>query len=82
MEPVEGNLEPVAKKVTQNEPLFTLTEDCLIMHGTVSNETTLVSEVAIIIDKEDIIIAPGQEKTPLSVLNDDMCEELAFPYLF
>ena len=27
-------------------------------------------------------MVPGQGKTPVSVLNDDHCEELAFPYLF
>ena len=27
-------------------------------------------------------MAPGQGKTPVSILNDDHCEELAFPYLF
>ena len=27
-------------------------------------------------------MAPGQGKTPVSVLNDGHCEELTFPYLF
>ena len=27
-------------------------------------------------------MAPDQGKSPVSVLNDDHCEELAFPYLF
>ena len=31
----------------------------------------------VIIDKENVNIAPRQEETPLSVLNGDMCEELA-----
>ena len=27
-------------------------------------------------------MGPGKGKTPVSVLNDNYCEELAFPYLF
>lgn len=48
------------------------------MQRTASNEPTLVSEL-VIIDKENVIITPGQKTPPLSVLNDDICEELAFP---
>ena len=29
-----------------------------------------------------IKLAPGQNKTPLSILSDDHCEELVFPHLF
>ena len=66
-ETVEKNLETVHEKFTQNEPPFTLTEDSLNMHITASNETTLVSQVPIIIDKKRVIIAPGQEKNTVSV---------------
>ena len=45
-------------------------------------ETTLVPEIPRIIEDDNVIMAPGQGKTPVSVLNDDHCEELAFPYLF
>ena len=31
---------------------------------------------------EEISIAPGEGKQPNSMLSDDYCEELAFPYLF
>ena len=31
---------------------------------------------------EEISIAPGEGKQPTSMLSDDYCEELAFPYLF
>ena len=48
------------------------------MQKTASNEPTLVSEMLVIIDKENVIITPGQKNLPLSVLNDDICEELAF----
>ena len=63
----ETELENVLEKFTQNEPPFTLTEDSLNMHITASNETTLVSQVPIIIDKKRVIIAPGQEKNTISV---------------
>ena len=33
-----------------------------------------------IVDKKNVIIAPGQRKTPVSLLHDDTCEELGFPY--
>ena len=52
------------------------------MHKTASNETTLVSEMPNIIDKENVIIAPGPRKITVSLLYDDTCEELAFSYLF
>ena len=51
------------------------------MHRVPSNVTALVSEVLVIINKENIIMASVQEKAPLSVLNDDICNELAFLYL-
>ena len=46
-----------------------------------SNETVLVSEVPNIVQNENLIVAPGQGKSPISVFNDSHCEELAFPYL-
>ena len=33
-------------------------------------------------ENDNEIMAQGQGKTPVSVLNDVHCEELAFPYLF
>ena len=33
-------------------------------------------------ENDNVIMAQGQGKTPVSVLNDDHCEELGFPYLF
>ena len=41
------------------------------MHRTVSHETTLVSEIPNIINEGDVIIAPGQGKKPVSILNDE-----------
>ena len=51
------------------------------MQRTGSNETALVSEIPSIINDKNVIIAPGQEKKPVSILNDEFCEEQAFPYL-
>ena len=63
----ETELENVLEKFTQNEPPFTLTGDSLNIHITASNETTLVSQLPVIIDKKSVIIAPGQEKSTISV---------------
>ena len=35
----------------------------------------------VIIDKESVTVAPGKGKTPISLLNNGFCEELAFPNL-
>ena len=40
-----------------------------------------MSEIPNMIDKENVIIAPGKRKTPMSILSDKFCEELAFPHL-
>ena len=46
----------------RSEIEFTLVEDPLNMHRTSSNETTLVSQIPNIINKENVIIAPEQGK--------------------
>ena len=46
------------------------------------NETALISVVPSQIDNENVTIAPCQGKTPMSMLTDNSCEELAHPYLF
>ena len=61
---------------------FELLDDPLNFHRVAANETTLISEIPGIIDEDNITIAPGQGKNPLSILRDNYCEELAFPYLF
>ena len=58
-----------------------ITEDPLNKHRISSNESALVSEFLSAIDNENIIVAPGQEKTPVSIVNDNYCEKLDFPYL-
>ena len=51
-------------------------------HCTRRNETALISEVPNTVENENLIVAPGQGKSPISVFNDKFGEELAFPYLF
>ena len=75
------------KEMTENvnynrsETEFASVEDPLNMYGTASNETTLVSEIHIIINEENVIIAPGQRKIPVSILRDEFCKDQAFPFL-
>ena len=50
------------------------------MDRTAANETILTSEIPNIINEENLIIAPGQGKRPVSILGDEFCEEQTFPY--
>ena len=85
----EGDTENISneKEMTKNvndtrsRTEFASFEDPLNMHRTASNETTLVSEIRNIIDEENVIIAPGQGKTPVSILSDEFREEKAFLHL-
>ena len=47
-----------------------------------STETMLISNIPYSLEQENITIAPGENKKPLSLMTDENCEELAFPYLF
>ena len=67
--------------IVENES-FESVDDPLNAHRAAGYETTLVPEIPRIIEDDNVIMAPGQIKTPVSVLNDDHCDELAFPYLF
>ena len=49
-----------------NEAEYASVEDPLNMHRTATNETTLISDIPNIINEENVIIAPGQRKTPVS----------------
>ena len=40
-----------------------------------------ISEIPSITNDENVTIAPGQGKKPVSILNDEFFEEHAFPYL-
>ena len=46
-----------------------------------SNETLLISHIPCVQDEENVTIAPGEGQKQLSILSDEYCEELAFPYL-
>ena len=49
---------------------------------TPSMKTTLVSEIPSACEMEEgIVVAPGEGKKPLSILNDKFCEVLGHPYL-
>ena len=67
--------------IVENES-FESVDDPLNAHRAAGYETTLIPEIPIIIEDVNVIMVPGLGKTPVSVLNDDHCEELAFPYLF
>ena len=46
-------------------------------------ETTITMETPTICElKESIVIATGEGKKPISILNDIYCEEIAHPHLF
>ena len=88
---LKGNLRVTEKNVSdgkemtenlndRSETEFASVEDPLNMR-TASNETTLVSEIPNIINDENVIIAPGQGKNPVSILSDEFCEEQSFSYL-
>ena len=69
------------ENVNETETEYASVEDPLNIHRTASNETTLVSDIPNIVNNENIIFAPSQEKTPVSVLIDEFCGEQTFPYL-
>ena len=69
------------ENVNESETEYASVEDPRNIHRTASNETTLVSDIPNIVNNENIIIAPGQGKTPISVLSDEYREEQAFPYI-
>ena len=69
------------ENVNESESEYASVEDRLNIHRTASKETTLVSAIPNIVSNQNNIIAPGQGKTPISVLSDEFCEEQAFPYL-
>ena len=58
-------------------------EDPLAKFRTSLSETTLTTEIpGCDSSNEYISIAPGEGKRPVSILNDEYCEELAHPHLF
>ena len=72
--------ESIHTKIISNETEYGSVEDPLSMHRTGSNETVLVLEIPSIINDKYVIIAPGEGKKTASTLDDEFCEEQAFPY--
>ena len=75
-----------AKKMTENindrsETEFTSFKNPLNTHRTASNETTLVSEIANIINDKYIIIASGQRKIS-AISSDEFCKVKHFRIFF
>ena len=54
-------------------------QSSLHLHRFNSQETVMISNSPTL---EELSIAPNQAKQQRSILNDNFCEELAFPYLF
>ena len=74
-EPTEVQLESSLAEETLDDPLFEF--------RTPSMETTFVSEIPSACEMEEgIVVAPGEGKKPVSILNDKFCEELGHPHLF
>ena len=74
-EPIEVQLEPSLGEETLDDPLSEF--------RTLSMETTFVSEVPSACEMEEgIVVAPGEGKKPVSILNDKFCEEFGHPHLF
>ena len=74
-EPIEVEVE-----LSTNEEIY---EDPLSKFRAQSVKATIISEVLSDCELEqEITIAPGEGKQPISVLNEKFCEELAHPHLF
>ena len=74
-EPIEVQLESSLGEKTL--------DDSLPKFRTPSMETIFVSEILSACEvKEGIVLAPGEGKKPVSILNDKLCEELGHPHLF
>ena len=72
-------IQPVSLDNSENDHD---TEDPLNLFRTPANKNVLISEIPnVMIDDENIIITPGEGKTPQSLINNEFCEELAFPKL-
>ena len=72
---------PIEIEVDQNKPdeLAEETDNPLDHFRLGATETMLVNNVPLV---EDLVIAPGEDMQPMSILMDEKCEELAHPYLF
>ena len=74
-EPINATLETAEEQDVLDDPLAKF--------KTVSDETTVLSEIPSATDiEEEFIITPGEGEKPRMLLGDEFCEELAHPHLF
>ena len=69
-------------KNSDNEQELEETENPLDALRFGSNESVLTCKVPCQIEEESMTVAPGEGKSPASVLTDENCEELAHTYHF
>ena len=60
---------------------FASVDDPLNMYRNASSETAYVFEITNITNEENVTIAPGQRKVPVSIWRGKFCKEQAFPHL-
>ena len=74
-EPIEKQLESLLGEETLDDPLSEF--------RTLSMKTAFVSEIPSACEMDEgIVVAPGEGKKPVSILNDKFWEELVHPHLF
>lgn len=78
-EPPEEEIEENGQFSLHTGDILEENENPLDSQRLPANETMLISNVPM---TEDISIAPGEGNTPMSLLTDEFCEELAHPCLF
>ena len=71
----------MSESLNNTKKEYASVEDLLDMHRITSNETALISQIPNIINEENVIIAPEQEKKTVSFLSYKFYEKQAFPYL-
>ena len=72
-EPVDNydhDVDDIGSQIEENE-------NPLDAHRLSAHGTTLISNMP---HSEELTIAPGESKQPMSILNDQYCEELPYPY--
>ena len=73
--------EEVSEK-TDNSGDLEEDENPLDQYRVCVEDSTLIPTIPCQINEENVTIAPGEGLTPVSILTDKHCEELAHPYLF
>ena len=68
-EKVISDGKKMSENINDTETEYATIEDPLSLHRTSSNATSVISEIPNIINEENVIIAPGQIKNPVSILS-------------